>query len=266
MRLRGARRDRALRIPPSRKACNRINNDYGMNIRLYPTLEQAEKGALQNTAVVVIDVLRASSTIVAAIENGAERIIPIADVETASRLVRPAERDRKLLAGERKCCPVPGFDLCNSPDEFTPERVRGKTIVFTTTNGTRAIAAAAKAARVLVCALTNVHAVAAALREEEDVVVLCCGAEGSIAAEDLLCGGLLLASLGDAVAPQSLTDAARLARIVADVFGHDAEGFVRASDHGRRLIALGFEKDVVFCSRIGVSASVPVVREGVIVA
>jgi 2-phosphosulfolactate phosphatase len=237
-----------------------------MIIRLYSTLEQAEKDALQGAVVVIIDVLRASSTIVAAIESGAERIIPIADIETASRLVRPAERDRKLLAGERKCCPVPGFDLSNSPGDFTPERVGGKTIVFTTTNGTRAIAAAAKAARVLVCALTNVHAVAAALRGENEVVVLCCGSEGSIAAEDLLCGGLLLASLGDAVEPNSLTDAARLARILANEFGHDAEGFVRGCDHARRLIALGFEKDVVFCSRIGVSASVPVAREGAIVA
>jgi len=237
-----------------------------MNIRFYATLEQAEKEALQNASVVIIDVLRASSTIVAAIENGADKIIPIADVETASRLVRPTERDKKLLAGERKCCPVPGFDLSNSPEEFAPDRVRGKTIVFTTTNGTRAIAAAAKASRVLMCALTNVRAVAAALRDDGDVVILCCGAEGSVAAEDLFCGGVLLASLGEAVAPESLTDAARIARILADAFGHDPESFVRSSDHGRKLIALGFERDVVFCSRVGVSASVPVVREGVIVA
>jgi 2-phosphosulfolactate phosphatase len=237
-----------------------------MNIRLYPTLEQAEKDALQSVPVVVIDVLRASSTIVAAIESGAERIIPIADVETASRLVRPAERDRKLLAGERKCCPVPGFDLCNSPGEFTPDRVRGKTIVFTTTNGTRAIAAAAKASATIICALTNVRAVASTLAGESDVVVLCCGTEGMIAAEDLLCGGILLESLGGSVAPDSLGDAARIARIIADTFGDHAEAFVRSSDHGRRLIALGFERDVVFCSRVGVSSSVPIVRGGVIVA
>jgi 2-phosphosulfolactate phosphatase len=237
-----------------------------MFIRFYPTLEQCDKDALQNVVVVVIDVLRASSTIVAAIENGAEKIIPIGDIETASRLVRPAERDRKLLAGERKCCSIPGFDLCNSPGEFTPDRVRGKTIVLTTTNGTRAIAAAAKAARVLICALTNVHAVAAAIRDEKEAAILCCGAEGSIAAEDLLCGGLLLASLGDAVEQDSLTDAARLARILVTEFGHNVEGFVRTCDHGRRLIALGFENDVVACSRVGVTTTVPVGREGAIVA
>ncbi|MCX5752430.1 MAG: 2-phosphosulfolactate phosphatase [Candidatus Krumholzibacteria bacterium] len=237
-----------------------------MNIKFYATLEQAEKNSLQNASVVVIDVLRASSTIVAAVESGAERIIPIADVETASRLVRPAERDKKLLAGERKCLPVPGFDLSNSPGEFTPARVRGKTLVMTTSNGTRAIATAAKAARIVICALTNLHAVAAALRAERELVVLCCGSEGSIAAEDLLCGGMLLMALEPSASPESISDAARIARVVAEEFGSNAEAFVRSSDHGRRLIELGFEKDVVFCSRVGVSLSVPEVREGVIIA
>jgi 2-phosphosulfolactate phosphatase len=237
-----------------------------MNIRLYPTLEQVDRNALQDSTVVVIDVLRASTTIVAAIDSGAEKIIPIADVETASRLVRPSERDAKLLAGERKCRPIPGFDLCNSPEEFTPERVRGRTIVFTTTNGTRAIAAVAKAHRTIICALTNLRAVVAALAGERDVVLLCCGTEGNISVEDLLCGGILLASLEAEVASETLTDSARIARIIADAPGRDAEAFVRSSDHGRRLIELGFEKDVVFCSRIGVSVSVPVLREGAIVS
>jgi len=233
-----------------------------MNIKFYATLEQAEKSSLQNATVVVIDVLRASSTIVAAIESGAERIIPIADVETASRLVRPAERDKKLLAGERKCLPVPGFDLSNSPGEFTPARVRGKTLVLTTSNGTRAIAAAAKADRVVICALTNLPSVAAALREELEIVVLCCGAEGTIAAEDLLCGGMLLRILDPAGALESLSDAARIARLIAEQFGSNTEAFVRSSDHGRKLVALCFEGDVVFCSRVGASSSVPEVRGG----
>ena len=237
-----------------------------MNIVFYATLEQADKNALQNASVVVIDVLRASSTIVAALESGAERIIPIADIETASRLVRPAERDKKLLAGERKGLAVPGFDLSNSPAEFTPARVRGRTIVLTTTNGTRAVTAAAKAGRIVVCSLTNLNAVSDSLRGESELVVLCCGAEGNIAAEDLLCGGLLLARLGPVVAPESLSDAARIAAALAERFGGNAEAFLRSCDHGRRLVGLGFEEDVVFCARVGVSACVPTVKEGVIVS
>jgi 2-phosphosulfolactate phosphatase len=235
-----------------------------MNIIFYPTLAQAEKERLAGVTLVVIDVLRASTTIIAAIENGAERIIPTIDVEAASRLVRPAERRKKLLAGEHRCRPVPGFDLCNSPEDFPPDRVRGKTIVFTTTNGTKAILLGTKAARTVVCALTNVVAASAALRDEREVAVLCCGSEGSLAAEDLLCGGLLLGGFGARVAPGSLSDAARVSLAIAERFGGEAERFVRSSDHGRRLISLGFERDVVFCSRIGVSNIVPEVREGAI--
>lgn len=235
-----------------------------MKISFFATLEQAEREDLQGVSLVVIDVLRASSTIVAALENGAERIIPTPDVETASRLVRPAERDKKLLAGERKCCPVPGFDLCNSPGDFTPERVRGKTIVFTTTNGTKAVLLGAKAGRIVICGLINVHAAGAALRHEREIAVLCCGTEGALAAEDLFCGGLLLACLGGRAAPESLNDAARLSLAIAERFGGEAEHFVRSSDHARRLIALGFERDVVFCSRIGATNLVPEVHEGAI--
>lgn len=235
-----------------------------MRIRFYATLEQADRDALQNASVVVIDVLRASSTIVAAFESGAEKIIPTGDIEAASRLVRPSERDRKLLAGERKCCPVQGFDLSNSPLEFTPERVKGKTIVLTTTNGTRALAACAKAGRVVIGSLNNVHAAADALSGEGEVVVLCCGTEGSLAAEDVLCGGLILARFGSAIEPESLNDGARLALVLAERAGSSAESFLRDCDHGRRLSALGFERDIVFCSRIGVSSRVPEVRGGTI--
>jgi 2-phosphosulfolactate phosphatase len=235
-----------------------------MKIRFYATLEHAEREDLQGVSLVVIDVLRASSTIIAALESGAERIIPTPDVETASRLVRPAERDKKLLAGEHKCCPVQGFDLCNSPGDFTPELVRGKTIVFTTTNGTKAVLVGARARRIVIGGLTNVHAVGAALRHESEIAVLCCGTEGALAAEDLLCGGLLLACLGGRVAPESLNDAARVSLAIAVRFAGEAEHFVRSSDHARRLIALGFEKDVVFCSRIGATSLVPEVRGGAI--
>jgi len=235
-----------------------------MKLRFYATLEQVEKDALQGAVVVVIDVLRASSTILAALEGGAERVIPIGDVATAARLVRPWERGAKILAGERRACPVPGFDLCNSPSEFTPEAIRGKTIVFTTTNGTRAITAAAKASRVVIAALRNVGAAASAVAEETDLVILCCGSEGSLAAEDLLCGGLLINRLGARVETASLGDAARLGVLLVERFGGEVESFVRSCEHARRLVSLGYERDVEYCSRVDASVLVPEVREGAI--
>ena len=235
-----------------------------MKVRFYATLEQAEKDALQGAAIVVIDVLRASSTIIAALESGAERIIPIADVATATRIVRPGDRGLKLLAGERKARPVPGFDLCNSPSEFTPETVRGKTIVFTTTNGTRAIAASARASRVVVGALRNVSAVADAVASGPSLVLLCCGSEGSIAAEDILCGGLLMKRLGSRVDLASVNDAGRIALFLAERFGGEVEQFVRSCEHARRLVSLGCEHDVVFCARVDATKRVPEVRGGAI--
>jgi 2-phosphosulfolactate phosphatase len=233
-----------------------------MKVRFYATLEQAERVALQGAAVVVIDVLRASSTIITALDNGADRIIPIGDIATATRIVRPGDRAHKLLAGERKACRVPGFDLCNSPSEFSPETVRGKTIVFTTTNGTRAIAASAKAGRVLIGALRNVGAVAETVAEAPSLVILCCGSEGAIAAEDVLCGGLLIQRIGARIDPDSLNDAGRIALLLAERFGGEVDGFVRSCEHARTLVSLGFEDDVVFCARVDASSRVPEVKEG----
>lgn len=236
-----------------------------MKASYFATVEQADRDALAGACVVVIDVLRASSTIIAALESGAERILPIADVATACRLARPGERIAKILAGERKGVPVEGFDLGNSPLEFTRERVSGKTIVLTTTNGTRAIAAASKAERVVVCSFANVDAVAEAVGRAESLAVLCCGTEGAVASEDLLCGGMLLELLGNAVDASSLNDAARLSLMLAGKHGGEVETYMRACDNGRLLASLGFDADIAACAAVGTSRLVPTLCEGAIV-
>ena len=235
-----------------------------MKVGYFASVEEVNRDSLIGACVVVIDVLRASSTIVAALASGAERVIPIADVATACRLARPGERMAKILAGERHGTAVDGFDLGNSPREFSPERVGGKTIVFTTTNGTRALSMSAKAGRVIVAALTNVHAVAEAIRGESSIVVICCGSEGSVASEDLLCGGLLLELLGDLVDRGALNDAARLSLLLAERFGGNVENFLRETDHGRRLVSLGFEADIAACAASATIDIVPALREGAI--
>lgn len=238
-----------------------------MNVAYYSNVELADRDALAGACVVVIDVLRASASIVEALESGAERIIPVGDIATASRLAPPGDRAnaKKVLAGERRCCAVDGFDLGNSPREFTPERVRGKTVVLTTTNGTRAFAAAVKASRTVVCAFSNLPAVADAVRGEETLAVVCCGSEGSVAAEDLLCGGMLLRALGEEYAGSTLNDAARVSLVLAEKHGENVDEFLRSTDHGRTLFELGFGEDVVFCARVGTTRRVPELRDGSIV-
>ena len=260
--------------PRPREARRRISDiradlriRYALNVAYYSNVELADRDALAGACVVVIDVLRASTSIVEALESGAELIIPVGDIATASRLAPPGDRAnaKKVLAGERRCCAVDGFDLGNSPREFTPARVRGKKVVLTTTNGTRAFAAAVKSSRVVVCAFSNLPAVAEAVRGEEHLAVVCCGSEGSIAAEDLLCGGMLLRALGEAYAESALNDAARLSLVLAEKHGENIEAFLRSTDHGRTLVELGFSDDVAFCARLGTTRRVPEYKDGSIV-
>jgi 2-phosphosulfolactate phosphatase len=235
-----------------------------MKVRCYPTIEQVDREAVQDSTVVVIDVLRATSTIIAGIENGASSIIPVDTIETASRLVGPSDHGVKLLAGERKGLPIEGFDLFNSPLDFNPDNVRGKTVILTTSNGTRAIVSASKADRIIICAINNVGAVADSLRDEKDLVILCSGTEGCLAVEDMLCGGMLLEGLGNTVSIDSLDDAGKLFLLLAGSFGGDVEDLLRTCDRGRELLSLGYEADIIYCAIKNSSKAVPEVRQGAI--
>lgn len=227
-----------------------------MDTIFHATPEEAGRESLQEAAVVVIDVLRGASTVVTALENGATSVIPVEDIETALRLAPPAEHEHKLLAGERKCMPIEGFHLGNSPLECTAGVVKDKTIVLTTTNMTRAIVAAARARRLLVCSILNVSAVAEAIAGEERIAVLCSGYEGRVCLEDLLCGGMLLRRLGLRSGGE-LDDGARLALLARDSWEDRIEELLLLSEHGRRLVAHGFEADVRYCARVDESSRAP---------
>ncbi len=235
-----------------------------MEIRFFPTIEQAERGDFQGTTAVVIDVLRFSSAVVAALEAGAAKIIPVEDIETATRLADSGKRRTKLLAGERKGLPIEGFDLFNSPDEFTRERVGGKTIVMTTSNGSRGVLLTSKSARTIVCAINNVGAVAERIRNDGVVSILCCGSEGRIAMEDLYCGGLLLRAVGDLGDIGALNDAGRLAMMLSRDGDSAAGELLAGSDRGRALEAAGYGNDVLRCAKADTSNVVPVLRQGAI--
>ncbi len=235
-----------------------------MDLRLYVTAGVFAESRAKGTHVVVIDVLRASSTIVQAYENGVERIIPVAGVEEATRLLPTLDREKALLCGEQESMKVDGFDLGNSPLEYVGTAVRGKTLVFSTTNGTTAITKAAAADRIAIGCFLNLKAVVAHLisSEAEHVSVLCAGTNGLLALEDFVCGGLMVNGLAEAFQGElALNDAAVAARLLAASMTDIAE-VVKRSSHGRYLTSLGFEDDVGFCSRLDLSSSVPTVLDG----
>lgn len=234
-------------------------------IRFFATAAEADGESHHGAVVVVIDVLRATSTILAALENGAARILPVESIETATRLVSLSDRGDKLLAGEQKGLPIEGFDLFNSPSELDRETIKGRTIILATSNGTPAIAAAApKAGRLIVCSILNLDAVAEEVSGQDDLVIICSGNHGRIAGEDLLCAGLLLGALAPPVDARSLDDSASTAMILADRYGDDIEEYLRSTDRGRQLIGLGYEKDIVYCSRRGSVRKVPELVHGLI--
>jgi 2-phosphosulfolactate phosphatase len=233
-----------------------------LKINFLPTIEQAARDSFAGTTAVVIDVLRFSSAVVAALEAGASRIIPVEDIETATRLADSGKRKTKLLAGERKGLPIEGFDLFNSPAEFTQRRVKGKTIIMTTSNGSRGVLLASKAARTIICSINNIGAVAGAVRDAEILSILCCGSEGRV--EDLYCGGLLLHEVADRVDMEALNDAGRLAMLLSREWDSAAQELLVGSDRGRELAAFGYGEDVLNCSRRDTSAIVPVLRQGAI--
>src|SRR5262245_17347636 len=181
-----------------------------IDVHLVPDLATPER--LAGGLAVVVDVLRATTTIVHALAAGCSCVRPCAEVDEARRLAGSLPAGKVLLGGERDGKPLPGFDLGNSPGEHTAARCRGRALVLTTTNGTRALLRAAGAQRVLLAAFVNYSAVCEQLRHElRPVHIVCAGSAGEVALEDTLLAGALVECLCDAQEVR-LNDGARLAR------------------------------------------------------
>ncbi|MDX1532452.1 MAG: 2-phosphosulfolactate phosphatase, partial [Rhodothermales bacterium] len=226
------------------------------------TANSASEDDLKGKAVLVIDVLRASSTIVTALNHGARAVIPVADMAEAGKMAAHMDTDTSIMGGERGGTKIEGYALGNSPQEYAPEQVQGRTVVLNTTNGTRSVRQAKGAARVAVASFLNVsQAIAFAYEAEEDVVLLCAGTENRVALEDTLCAGLILHQLWDGAEPKERTDAAHIA-FWQYVHDRDAlEEAILRSNHAEHLIALGFEEDVHYCMRVDAVPVLPVYRD-----
>jgi len=220
-----------------------------MRIEAYFTVGEVDPAALTDATVVVIDVVRSTTTIVEALANGARGIYPAVSTEEAVKLAQSLGRDDTLLCGERKGQKVEGFDLGNSPGDFTAEVVAGKRLVMSTTNGTRAFGLGHESARVLACAFTNLSAVAGAVEGVEDLVVLCAGREGRFSMGDALCAGHLISRVvADSGEEHSLNDAAMAARALAS--RKPSKRFLSGTIGGKALIEIGLEADLEICAEV----------------
>ena len=212
--------------------------------------------------VAVIDVLRASTTIATALGNGARSIVPCESSEEVILRSKSFERRDVRLAGERRMLPIPGFDLGNSPREFTREAVEGRTILLSTTNGTPALVAAQGARDVVVASYVNHSAALAFLRAAArggvDVTLICAGRERHFALEDAACAGRYARGIARRLVDAKLNDAAQVCALLDRRYGADIEQIFADSEHGRALAAAGFADDLAYCAAVDSCPVVPV--------
>lgn len=212
--------------------------------------------------VAVIDVLRASTSIATALAHGARAVVPFDSSEAAVTRARTFTRTEVRLAGERKMLAIPGFDLGNSPLEFTREAVAGKIVLFSTTNGTAAITRVQGARDVVIGSYVNLTAVLAllraALRGSIDVAIVCAGRSGQFALEDAGCAGRYVQHVTRELTNVVLNDAAHAAGLIDRKYGDDLMHLFLASEHGRALYAAGFASDLDACAAVDAHPIVPV--------
>ena len=220
----------------------------------------APAGRLRGGVAVAIDVLRATTTIVHALAAGCTMVRPCAEVDEAKAVAGELPAGRVLLGGERGGSPLPGFDLGNSPREYTPRRCKGMTLVMTTSNGTRAILRAAEADRVLIAGFVNFSAVCEQLRPDaRPLHIVCAGGEGEPCLEDTLLAGALVDFLCETVEVK-LNDSARLAWDCFENHGRVLLGALEVSRGGEQLKALGYDADIAAAAEVDKFGIVPELR------
>jgi 2-phosphosulfolactate phosphatase len=235
-----------------------------ISIRLFPTPREVTDEELRGSSVVVIDVLRSSATIAAALTSGAREIIPVQSPAEAAELAAKAGRGLSLLCGEREGRKINGFDLGNSPSEYTPDSVAGRILIFSSTNGTGAILRTRTADRVYVGGFNNFGAVARRLAEDgNSVVIVCSGQDEQFSLEDFVCGGKFVNSLKSRLRRETImNDAAQAASLLHAQFDGGILKLLQTCTHGSYLAALGFGDDLVQCAELDVTDVVPTWAEG----
>ena len=215
--------------------------------------------------VAVIDVLRASTSIATALANGARTVIPLESPDDVVTRAKAFERSDVRLAGERRMVRISGFDLGNSPLEFTREAVEGKTVLITTTNGTPAIANSQGARDVVIASYVNYSAVLAmlraALRGGADILIVCAGRDRHFALEDAGCAGRYVTNVARRLADVELNDAAQASMLIHKRYGDQITRLFEASEHGRALQKAGFGDDLVACAAVDSYSVIPIFQD-----
>ena len=233
-----------------------------MKLDVVISADNIKEEYLENKIVVVIDMLRATSVIITALDNKAKEVFPILTVEEAFEKKEELLKlgSYPMLGGERKAIKIEGFDFSNSPLEYTSEKVQGKTIILSTTNGTRAINLSLRAKEILIGAIINAKAVAEELKRlKKDVVFINAGTNGEFSMDDFICSGYMISLLCEKE-NNDLSDIAKTAKYIYES-NTNLIDYIKEARHFSVLKNLNLMKDLEYCCRKDIVSIVPKVEK-----
>jgi len=220
--------------------------------------------------VVAIDVLRASTTVCAALYNGANEIVPAESSEKAAKIYANISRSLRFLGGERNGVKLDGFDAGNSPAEYTREIIEGKTVIFTSTNGAIAFNKANKAKFKIVGCFANYNVVndfineviSSSLNKKLTISFVCGGSNGNISIEDTLCAGAFIANLMNTIPNCKISDSSLVALEMFKLHYKEIRSYVKTTSHSKHLESIGMGDDIDLCLTLDKYPVLPIIKDG----
>lgn len=243
-----------------------------IHVALLPELmpgrdRSAEQHRSGRERVIIVDTLRASTTMITALENGAAGIVPVGTIDQAHVAANRFSSEEIVLAGERGGLRIDQFDLGNSPGEFSPRHIEGKTIIMATTNGTRAIQHCSDARSLTIGSILNAGSVArhalglppeVSETDQQRLIIVCAGTDGDVSQDDILGAGAIIDQMLQIEPSMEMDDAGLTAHDLYLAHQSNLEQALSRTAHGRRLLRLGFEDDVARAADLNGSRVVPV--------
>lgn len=235
-----------------------------MKVDVIISADYIRENIIKDKNVVVIDILRATSVITTAIMNGCKEVIPTLTIEEAFEN-KKVLGDNCILGGERKAIKVEGFDFSNSPLEYSKDKIMGKSIVLSTTNGTRTLTSCLSAGNIFVGCSLNARAVAKKVVEEnKDLVIVNSGTNGQFSMDDYICTGLILKEMMSLTSKLDLTDIAKAALKVYEE-NPDILSYIKDARHYNVMMNLNLQEDIKYCTQKNITNVVPMYKNGHII-
>ena len=228
-----------------------------MKVDIIISADHITESKIENKIAVVIDMFRATSVIVTALSNGCKEVIPYLTIEETLEHVKKLNREDYILGGERSAVKIDGFDLSNSPLEYTEAVIKNKIVLMTTTNGTRTLTKSTSAKRILIAAMINAKAVAKELLNiNEDVVIINAGTNGNFSMDDYICGGYIINEMLKDDENLELTDIAKTANMIYEK-NTDIISYVKKATHYSVMKSLKLDDDIEYCIKKSIIEIVP---------